>query len=27
MKIEDKEKAIKFLKESKKVKRIDFWNF
>jgi hypothetical protein len=27
MKIEDKEKAIKFLKENKKVKRIDFWNF
>jgi hypothetical protein len=27
MKTEDKEKAIKFLKENKKVKRIDFWNF
>jgi len=27
MKIEEKEKAIKFLKENKKVKRIDFWNF
>jgi hypothetical protein len=27
MKAEDKEKAIKFLKENKKVKRIDFWNF
>jgi len=27
MNIEDKEKAIKFLKENKKVKRIDFWNF
>ena len=27
MKAEEKEKAIKFLKENKKVKRIDFWNF
>jgi hypothetical protein len=27
MKVEDKKKAINFLKENKKVKRIDFWNF
>jgi hypothetical protein len=27
MKAEEKEKAINFLKENKKVKRIDFWNF
>jgi len=27
MKISEKEKVIKFLKENKKVKRIDFWNF